>query len=144
MSYIVKEICSVHDLNKTEVKVNVTVSPKLYINLTKLRPQTKLEISTPNYMDNGKMLRVQLGLFFQGKRCILLLGIKNHEIAFGYYKGNTLKNIYAGVMVRVYDTSSECALQLYESKIRCKDLKLIQSNTTPDPGFVEISLTVIK
>ena len=64
MSYIVKEICSVHDLNKTEVKVNVTVSPKLYINITKLRPQTKLEISTPNYMDNGKMLRVQLGLFF--------------------------------------------------------------------------------
>ena len=45
-------------------------------------------------------------------------------------------------MVRVYDTSSECALQMYESKIRRKDHKSIQSNTTPDPGFVEISLTV--
>ena len=56
---------------------------------------------------------------------------KNHEIAFGYNKGNTLKNIYARVMVRVYDTSSECALQMYESKIRRKDHKSIQSNTTP-------------
>ena len=46
------------------------------------------------------------------KRCIPLLGIKNHEIAFGYYKGNNLKNIYARIMVLVYDTSSERALAL--------------------------------
>ena len=30
------------------------------------------------------------------------------------YKGNNLKNIHARVMVLVYDTSSQCALQMYE------------------------------
>ena len=42
-----------------------------------------------------------------------------------YYKGNNLKNIHANVIVLVHDTSSQCALQMYES-------------------FVEISVTVIK
>ena len=30
------------------------------------------------------------------------------------YKGNDLKNIHAGVIILVHDTSSECALQNYE------------------------------
>ena len=30
------------------------------------------------------------------------------------YKGNNLKNKHARVMVLVHDTSSECALQMYE------------------------------
>ena len=30
------------------------------------------------------------------------------------YKGNNLKNIYARVMVLVHDTSSQCALLMYE------------------------------
>ena len=46
-------------------------------------------------------------------------------------------------MVRMYGTLSERALQMYESKIGCKDQESIQSSTTPDPGFVEISLTII-
>ena len=58
--------------------------------------------------------RYNLDGLSRGKRCNPLLGIKNHEIAFGYYKRNNLKNIYARIMVRVYDTSSERALQMYE------------------------------
>ena len=30
------------------------------------------------------------------------------------YKGNNLKNIHARVMILVLDTSSQCALQMYE------------------------------
>ena len=52
-------------------------------------------------------------------------------------------NIHARVKVIVHDTSSEGALQMYESKIGCKDQESIQSSTTPGPGFVEIYLTVI-
>ena len=46
-------------------------------------------------------------------------------------------------MVRMYDTPSERALQMYESKKGCKDQESMQSSTTPGPGFIEISLTVI-
>ena len=34
------------------------------------------------------------------------------------YKGDNLKNIYARVMVLVYDTSSQCALQMYEVSLK--------------------------
>ena len=34
------------------------------------------------------------------------------------YKGNNLKNEYARVMVFVHDTSSECALQMYEVSLK--------------------------
>ena len=34
------------------------------------------------------------------------------------YKGNNLKNIYARVMVHVYDTSCQCALQMYEVSLK--------------------------
>ena len=37
------------------------------------------------------------------------------KIAFSYvYKGNNLKNKHARVMVLVHNTSSECALIMYE------------------------------
>ena len=34
------------------------------------------------------------------------------------YKGDNLKNIYARVMVLWYDTSSQCALQMYEVSLK--------------------------
>ena len=34
------------------------------------------------------------------------------------YKGDNLKNIYARVMVLVHDTSSQCALQMYEVSLK--------------------------
>ena len=34
------------------------------------------------------------------------------------YKGNNLKNIQARVMVLVHDTSSQCALQMYEVSLK--------------------------
>ena len=34
------------------------------------------------------------------------------------YKGNNLKNIHARVMVLVNDTSSQCALQMYEVSLK--------------------------
>ena len=34
------------------------------------------------------------------------------------YKGNNLKNIHARVMVLVHDTSSQCALQMYEVSLK--------------------------
>ena len=34
------------------------------------------------------------------------------------YKGNNLKDIHARVMVLVQDTSSECALQMYEVSLK--------------------------
>ena len=34
------------------------------------------------------------------------------------YKGDNLKNIYSRVMVLVHDTSSQCALQLYEVSLK--------------------------
>ena len=34
------------------------------------------------------------------------------------YKGNNLKNIHVGVMVLVHDTSSQCALQMYEVSLK--------------------------
>ena len=34
------------------------------------------------------------------------------------YKGDFLKNIYARVMVLVHDTSSQCALQMYEASLK--------------------------
>ena len=34
------------------------------------------------------------------------------------YKGDNLKNIYARVMVLVDDTSSQCALQMYEVSLK--------------------------
>ena len=34
------------------------------------------------------------------------------------YKGNNLKNILARVMVLVHDTSSQCALQMYEVSLK--------------------------
>ena len=36
------------------------------------------------------------------------------------YKGDNLKNIYARAMVLLHDTSSQCALQMYE--VSLKDL----------------------
>ena len=39
---------------------------------------------------------------------------KNHKIAFSY----VTKNIHAIVMVLVYDTSSECVLQMYEVSLK--------------------------
>ena len=33
-------------------------------------------------------------------------------------KGDNLKNIYARVMVLVHDTSSQCALQMYEVSLK--------------------------
>ena len=42
-----------------------------------------------------------------------------HKIAFSYViKGNNLKNIHARVMVLVHDTSSQCALQIYEVSLK--------------------------
>ena len=35
-----------------------------------------------------------------------------------HYKGDNLKNIYARVMVLVHDTSSQCALQMYEDSLK--------------------------
>ena len=35
-----------------------------------------------------------------------------------HYKGNNLKNIYARVMVLMHDTSSQCALQMYEVSLK--------------------------
>ena len=35
-----------------------------------------------------------------------------------HYKGDNLKNIYARVMVLVHDTSSQCALQMYEVSLK--------------------------
>ena len=35
-----------------------------------------------------------------------------------YYKGNNLKNVHARVMVLVHDTSSQCALQMYEVSLK--------------------------
>ena len=34
------------------------------------------------------------------------------------YKGDNLKNAHARVMVLVHDTSSECALQMYEVSLK--------------------------
>ena len=34
------------------------------------------------------------------------------------YKGDNLKNIYARVMVLVHDTSSQCAIQMYEVSLK--------------------------
>ena len=34
------------------------------------------------------------------------------------FKGNNLKNIHARVMVLVHDTSSQCALQMYEVSLK--------------------------
>ena len=34
------------------------------------------------------------------------------------YKGDNLKNIHARVMVLVHDTSSQCALQMYENSLK--------------------------
>ena len=34
------------------------------------------------------------------------------------YKGDNLKNIYTRVMVLVHDTSSQCALQMYEVSLK--------------------------
>ena len=34
------------------------------------------------------------------------------------YKGNNLKNTHARVMVLVHDTSSQCALQMYEVSLK--------------------------
>ena len=34
------------------------------------------------------------------------------------YKGDNLKNIYARVMILVHDTSSQCALQMYEVSLK--------------------------
>ena len=34
------------------------------------------------------------------------------------YKGNNLKNIHARSMVLVHDTSSQCALQMYEVSLK--------------------------
>ena len=34
------------------------------------------------------------------------------------YKGNNLKNIHERVMVLVHDTSSQCALQMYEVSLK--------------------------
>ena len=34
------------------------------------------------------------------------------------FKGNNLKNKHAIVMVLVYDTSSECTLQMYEVSLK--------------------------
>ena len=34
------------------------------------------------------------------------------------FKGNNLKNIHARVMVPVHDTSSHCALQMYEVSLK--------------------------
>ena len=34
------------------------------------------------------------------------------------YKGGNLKNIHARVMVLVHDTSSQCALQMYEVSLK--------------------------
>ena len=34
------------------------------------------------------------------------------------YKGDNLKNIYARVMVLEHDTSSQCALQMYEVSLK--------------------------
>ena len=34
------------------------------------------------------------------------------------YKGNNLKNIQAGVMVLVHDTSFQCTLQMYEVSLK--------------------------
>ena len=34
------------------------------------------------------------------------------------YKGDNLKNIYARVMVLVHDTSTQCALQMYEVSLK--------------------------
>ena len=34
------------------------------------------------------------------------------------YKGNNLKNIHARVMVLVHDTSSQCALQMFEVSLK--------------------------
>ena len=34
------------------------------------------------------------------------------------YKGDDLKNIYARVMVLVHDSSSQCALQMYEVSLK--------------------------
>ena len=95
-------------------------------------------------MDTGDILRAQLELFFYDYTDVSTFWeSKHHEITFGCYKGSHLKNVYARVMVRMYDTSSERALQMYESNIRCKDQESMQSSTTPGPGLVEISLTVI-
>ena len=44
---------------------------------------------------------------FKSRNCIYLC-----------YKGNNLKNIRAGVMVLVHDTSSQCALQMYEVSLK--------------------------
>ena len=34
------------------------------------------------------------------------------------YKGDNLKNTHAGFMVLVYDTSSQCSLQMYEVSLK--------------------------
>ena len=44
------------------------------------------------------------------------------------YKGDNLKNIYARVMVLVHDTSSQCALQIYEASLKylCNGYQVIE------------------
>ena len=60
-------------------------------------------------------------VFLRKNRCLLpLLGIKkNHKIAFSYVTQEIiLKNTQARVMVLVHDTSSECALHMYEVSLK--------------------------
>ena len=43
---------------------------------------------------------------------------RTQNCIFFRYKGDNLKNIYARVMVLVHDTSSQCALQIYEVSLK--------------------------
>ena len=58
---------------------------------------------------------------FQPKIALTVFNLQSGQTEIAFYlcsKGNNLKNIQARVMVLVHDTSSQCALQMYEVSLK--------------------------
>ena len=72
-----------------------------------------------NMGHHNKCQHKRLELFFTKKQMYPpFRNQTNYKIAFSCYKGNNLKNKHARVMVLVHETSSECALQMYEVSLK--------------------------